>query len=147
MQKILKLSWNSIFDAVDALCYSIERLEPRTIIGVSRGGLVPATLISHKLGLRMDTIKASAYEGTRRTLQKPISIDGWKDGFNTRGTVIVDDILDSGDTLQAIRTKCGPVHAFHFVTLVTKSPNLSDTYYARVLPEVWVKFPWEGDET
>lgn len=146
MSKVLNLSWQTIHDAVDALAYTIEKHKPRIIVGVARGGLIPATLLSHKLGIRLEVIKASAYEGTRRTLQKPIVVEGWKDFYNSERTMIVDDILDSGDTLQAIEAKISGIRYFKFASLFSKQFGEDHFYFGRVEPDIWVKFPWEGNE-
>jgi len=148
-QPILTLSWNSIHDAIDSLTYQIKPLRPILLVAISRGGLIPATLLSHKLNCPVEVISASAYEGTRRTLQKPIIIDGWLPGYNDPRTIVIDDILDSGDTYAALLNKAGGVTSkFKFATLITKTPKRFTNHnlnYAQVPKEVWVKFPWEGD--
>lgn len=145
---VLSLSWQSVFDGIDALAYMLAPMQPSIVIGISRGGLIPATLLSHRLGIRMETVKAAAYEGTRRTLQRPIVIEGWKDFYNAPHVVVVDDILDTGDTFEALKSKAGfDQRKFKFATLVTKNTQANSLFYAKVDPRLWVKFPWEGDET
>ena len=71
------LSWGDINDAVDNLCNKIRHDQPNidSIHGIARGGLIPAVLISHKLGLP------------------------WTDVI-LPNTLVVDDICDSGVTLD-----------------------------------------------
>ena len=47
------LSWDDVNDAVDDLCNKIrfDQLNIDSVHGIARGGLIPAVLISHKLGL------------------------------------------------------------------------------------------------
>ena len=147
-QPILTLSWNSIHDAIDSLTYQIKPLRPILLVAISRGGLIPATLLSHKLNCPVEVISASAYEGTRRTLQKPITIEGWKESYDDSRVIVVDDIMDSGDTLAALIYKTGSLAKFKFATIIDKVPRRfteHSLFYAQVPQEVWVKFPWEGD--
>lgn len=75
------LSWDDITDSVDKLCKQIENsnLEIKSVTGLKRGGLIPAVLISHKLGLP------------------------YVESINIH-TLVVDDICDTGDTLLGIIT-------------------------------------------
>lgn len=140
--KTINLSWSTIYDAVEALEYMVRPSNPKLIVGVSRGGLIPATLLSHRLGIPLCTISVSAYEGTRRTLEKPLVIENWRDRYDSDKVLIVDDILDSGDTLTAIR---GQTKNALMAVLVTKQAPLYGPvkFFAQVPKEVWVRFPWE----
>lgn len=148
--KRLKLSWNTIHDSIEALAYMVSPYNPNLIIGVSRGGLIPATLLSHKLNVPMAVITASAYEGTRRTLQKPIVIDGWKPEYDSCDVVVVDDIIDSGDTFRSILSITGSLAKFRFATIVNKQCTQFPAFtrfFAQVPKDVWVQFPWEQEES
>lgn len=143
----LRFSWQTVNDAIEALAYMVAPSSPKLIVGVSRGGLIPATLLSHRLNVPLRTISVSAYEGTRRTLEKPLVVDGWETRYDSNDTLIVDDILDSGDTIRAI---CNHTHRAHYAVLVTKQlHNIlynGVKHFAHVPKDVWVQFPWEQDE-
>ncbi len=85
------------------------------VYGVPRGGCVPAALLAHHLNA--DLVEA------------PVA-----------GTLVVDDLVDSGDTAAAFA-------AFHFVALYAKpwSPPHGIVPPHNIGP-VWVTFPWEIDE-
>lgn len=138
----INLSWNTIYDAIEALEYMVRPSAPKLIVGVSRGGLIPATLLSHRLNVPLRVVHVSAYEGTRRTLQKPLVVEGWETRYDSSDTLIVDDILDSGDTLDTIHNKSQQAQ---FAVLVTKQPHHYKPikYFATVAKDMWVKFPWE----
>lgn len=150
-QHILKLGWETIHTMVDTMAMMILPLKPHLVVGIARGGLVPATLLSHKLNVPLDVISASAYEGTRRTLQKPIVVVGWRTHYNTPGVIVIDDILDSGDTFNAILNLDAPsVTRWKFATLVRKIPSNHpnmERYVMQVPKETWVQFPWEQAES
>ena len=73
----IKLSWDDLEDLVDKLCKKIPFETPTidSVTGIARGGLIPAVMVSHKLGLPyVDVV-----------------------GPNT---LVIDDIADSGVTLE-----------------------------------------------
>jgi hypoxanthine phosphoribosyltransferase len=145
-QPHINFGWDTIHTAIDTLALMVEPIRPKLIVGVSRGGLIPATMLSHRLNnLPVEVVSAKAYEGTRRTIQKPIVIEGWQDRYNQDDVVVVDDIMDSGDTLDKIINSGGYFRA-HFACLVKKKsdryPNITN-YFAQVPLGTWVKFPWE----
>lgn len=141
---ILCLSQQTIKEAVDALAYQIKLMKPILLVGVARGGLIPCTMLSHKLNLPMEVISAQSYEGTRRTLQRPTEIQGWKDEYDNDRVVFIDDIIDTGDTFKAVKClKRMPTYP-RFVTLVNKIPSKIPTaHFINVDPDIWIKFPWE----
>lgn len=149
--KRFKLSWDCINDGIDALAYMISPHDPTLIVGIARGGLIPATLLSHKLNVPMVVITARAYEGTYRSLA-PIVIEGWKDEYDRPNVVVIDDILDSGDTYAAIReiaSGATRLTEFKFASLVNKSCMrfTHNLFFANVPKDVWVQFPWEQEES
>lgn len=152
-QPILVLSWQTIHEAVDILAHMIKPYKPHLIVGIARGGLIPATMLSHKLNCPIETISASSYEGTRRTLSKPTQIEGWKEEYNTSNTIIVDDIMDTGETYDALLYgdgRLGTNFKPKLFCMVKKTEARFvnwKNYYIQVPQDVWVKFPWEQDET
>lgn len=88
---------------------------PDYVIGLTRGGLVPANLISQYLECPMETLKVSLRDSNstpESNLWMAEDAFGWDgptyDGdspFSTRGKniLIVDDINDSGATLNYIK--------------------------------------------
>ena len=82
MAKKRFLEWSTIEDLVDDLCNKIKKYQKETgfefdnIFGLQRGGLIPAVMVSHQLSLPM----------TKGTILP--------------NTLIIDDICDSGVTLE-----------------------------------------------
>ena len=149
----LKLSWQTINDAVDALAYMVKPLNPHLIVGVARGGLIPATLLSHKLNIGLETISCSTYQGTRRTFKKSTVVEGWKKEYNRDDVLVIDDIMDSGDTYRAILDQVlefTPVYKFKFATLVKKQEAKFidfNRFVIQVPQDIWIEFPWENGES
>ena len=81
-----------------------ENLEKITIVAVARGGLVPATIIAHLLGIKdIRFIRLSSYANDH---QQSELVDTTFDEIpNAETTYIIDDICDSGETLLYLRKK------------------------------------------
>ena len=87
---------------------------PDYVVGLTRGGLVPANLISQYLGCRMETLKVQLRDGGDSESNLWMAEDAFGydgatfDGDPARSTrgkniLIVDDINDSGATLNWIK--------------------------------------------
>jgi hypoxanthine phosphoribosyltransferase len=86
----LFLSWGDVDNLIEDLCQKIELTRPPHIIeyitGLPRGGLIPAVMVSHKMGIPFIEVE---------TLDP---ITWWKK--KNYSILVVDDICDSGKTLQ-----------------------------------------------
>ncbi len=135
--------------AVAALVAS-DDWQPDFVIGIGRGGLVPAVYISHQLDLRMLSIDHSskvpgfADELLRKVAEK--STDGTR-------LLFIDDINDSGGTIDYIRRllEAAGCHAdnLRFAVLMNNSRSkVSVDYWAQMIDrnqdKRWFVFPWEA---
>ncbi len=76
--------------------------DPQMIIAVSRGGLIGAQLLSYALEVRdIALIQSISYNNTKQ-LDK-IILNANIDVSNIARVLVVDDIVDSGRTLEAIK--------------------------------------------
>ncbi|HET8688655.1 MAG TPA: phosphoribosyltransferase family protein [Methanosarcina sp.] len=134
--------------------------KPDYIVGLTRGGLIPAVMISHYLGIPMHTLKVSL----RDDIEGPES-NLWmaEDALGGKNILIVDDINDSGETLKWIKQDW-PKSAYpndarwqtvwnnsiRFAALVNnQSSSFKDVdYFGMEInkfenPNQWIVFPWE----
>ena len=137
----LTVSWDDLHRDTRALARRLIPIGPFSgIIAVARGGLVPAAILSRELGLRLvDTLCISSYEGRahgRPQVLKPVAGDG-------AGWLVVDDLVDSGDTAHAVKRM---LPRCHYATVYAKPAGrpLVDTHVVDVEQNVWIVFPW-GD--
>lgn len=120
-----------------------ERLLPaedwKGIIAVSRGGLVPSALLARELGIRyVDTVCISSYDHDQQrelTIIKHAGDHG--DGF-----LIVDDLVDTGSTAQAIR-KIYPKAKFITIFAKPSGRNIVDDYIIDIPQNIWIEQPWD----
>lgn len=129
------------------------------IIGLSRGGLVPAALLGYELKIPVLSLCWSGADGNGDTqhndwFQYP-EITSPEDDTNIN-ILVIDDICDSGHTLYTIMEKLrlryeGTNVFFNNAVLVTKkedngniTPDFAGEYINKNV--TWVDFPWESLE-
>lgn len=114
--KKIKVSWNDFTKQVNILAKKIKTSKEKFdgIYGVPRGGLVLAVMLCHKLKLPL--------------LQKP-----------TKKSLVVDEISDTGKTLNKIKNK---KIACVYSTNWTKTRPY---FYCKLKnrKKEWLIFPWE----
>jgi len=87
---------------VEGACLDIARQmhshywRPDYIVGITRGGLVPANLLSQYTGIKMNSLDISLRDGGDCVSNLGMA----EDAFNGKNILIVDDINDSGSTLN-----------------------------------------------
>lgn len=124
--------------------------QPEFVIGVGRGGLVPAVYISHQLELPMLSIDhSSRLPGFADELLAKVA------GMSAQGSrlLFVDDINDSGSTIAYIRELLGSsgcaAHNLRFAVLINNTGSRSLVDYwtdeiDRAEDKRWFVFPWES---
>jgi len=126
------IDWHEIDSLIFRLVYQIKNsdLKFENIFGLQRGGLIPAVMLSHKLGIPM--VKGNI-------------------GPNT---LIVDDICDSGETLDEFVKKYQTLYSFPFnlkTAVLHHKPHTScfePTFYSEKWNKnVWLVYPWEKEDS
>jgi xanthine phosphoribosyltransferase len=162
--KKLKISDQELKNYVNKICREIllSNWRPDYVVGITRGGLVPAVMISQYLEIPMHTLNVSLRDSDilpESNLWMPV------DAFNqTCEILIVDDINDSGATLDWIQkdwqSSCISNDVrwdnniwgnnVRFAVLVNnEASKFKDIDYSGVIinkleDPVWVDFPWEA---
>tara|TARA_R110000764_G_scaffold27711_2_gene65353 strand:+ start:773 stop:1171 length:399 start_codon:yes stop_codon:yes gene_type:complete len=115
----IPLDWEEIDRLVDILCEKIITQIPSidSVMGLPRGGLIPAVMVSHRLDLPLVT------------LPEP-------------HTLVIDDIADSGVTLTNTPGIYTAVLHYKPHTSVFK-PNLYSVEYKG---DDFLQYPWETDD-
>ncbi len=145
------VSWKDLLEDVASLA---RRLPPDPwdrVLGIGRGGIVPAVLLARYLDVRcVETVQVVSYLDSRKEpshapsfLRCPRPSFG-PSGLPTR-TLIVDDIVGTGDTMRMV-AEAYP--AATLSVLYSKEGPFTDrvVFSARaVSSDVWYVFPWEVD--
>lgn len=131
---------------------------PTFLIGIGRGGLVPAVFLSHATGLPTlscdlsSQVKDFADEVLVR-LARRTRPDGGGGGGGGERLLFVDDINDSGRTIALLRDALAAAGAaagaVRFATLIDNRVSTQRVDYAartidRTVTKDWYVFPWEA---
>lgn len=144
---------------------TLDGWRPDYIVGLTRGGLVPANLISQYLSCRMETLKVSLRDGEQQETNCWMAEDAFGyESAERKNILIVDDINDTGATLNWIRedwmSSCfatSPVwddiwgNNVRVAVLVDNESSRAEipiSYSAininKAEENCWIVFPWES---
>lgn len=126
-RNIRKVNWKEFNRYVESLAFAIRdvinndksELVLDYVYGVPRGGCIPAVMLSHLLDLEY--------------LPELQFDSDWE------RILVVDDIIDSGDTISSY------VEHLHCVSVFYREGAYFSpmTYAAKLEDDTWIQFPWE----
>ena len=135
-------SWEEIHRNSKALASRLSELKPyKGIIAVTRGGLVPAAIVARELDIRLiDTFCVVSYNQKTKGDVKVLKVSSIAN--NGEGWLIVDDLVDTGETIKAIRSSLPNAH---YATVYAKPSGREqvDTFITEVSQDTWIYFPWD----
>lgn len=117
--------------------------KPDVVVGIARGGLVPAVILSHKFNVPLRTINVS--------LRDFESLESYNFSNEFDNILFIDDIADSGATFQQIAEPYKLNNTYDNVrsaALFVRHTNTFeiDYYGKHIEDDAWLVFPWEHDE-
>lgn len=162
-----RVSWNQVDYAIMSLTAKLKKYgyQPRKILAVARGGVIPATMLSHKLGVRdVGFIRADSYtsqvvaSGLKNVvvtdtldiykhtiLPETIAGKDLRSMWDSVSTLVVDDLWDTGHTISWIR------QLLPEATTATAFYRKRDDESHKIVSfpglcldtRDWIEFPWE----
>lgn len=155
-----------IHDWVNKITYQMyqDLWRPDYIVGLTRGGLVPAVIMSNHLNIPMHTLSVSLRDSdTGPESNLWMSEDAFGYGSERKNILIVDDINDTGATLDWIiqdwQKSCLPDdpkwadiwgNNVRFAVLIDNASSKFSRkvdYCAKEInkaeKDVWIVYPWE----
>lgn len=145
-EKAFPVSWDQFHRDARALAWRLSGVgQWKAIVCITRGGLVPAAIISRELGIRIiETVSVASYhdyteQGQLKVL-KPVSAPLLED--EGAGILIIDDLTDTGKTASVVRAMMPKAH-FATVYAKPKGRPLVDTFVTEVSQDTWIYFPWD----
>lgn len=148
----LVLHWENYFDLCDILVKNLKNHNFTDIIGIARGGLLPAQYLGYKLKVkRVHSFGISSYSGDNKRLSDSdvVIYQNTSAEFNKDSKIlIVDDIADSGRTLQSCKyiqdLSCAGVVNTATLLYKPESSMVCPDFFAQVVDaKVWVIFPYD----
>ncbi len=152
MPKLTPISQAEFVAAVHGLAEQVAEANwrPSFLIGIGRGGLVPAVFLSHATGL--PTLSVDYSSQVPDFAAEPLLKLARRTQQGER-LLFVDDINDTGRTivhLRAVLADAGAVPTnIRFATLIDNLRSLARVEYAariidRAVTKDWFVFPWEA---
>jgi xanthine phosphoribosyltransferase len=140
--KTFPISWEQLHRDSKALAWRLVDLEKwQGIVAITRGGMVPASIIARELEIRyVDTLCVSSYDVRAQgeiAVLKSVDMDG-------KDWLLVDDLVDTGQTARVVRDMLPEAH---FATVYAKPEGrlLVDTFITEVSQDTWILFPWDTE--
>jgi len=144
-KKTYPVSWEQLHRDSRALAWRLLDIGFfKSIVAVTRGGLVPAAVVARELDVRLvDTVCVSSYDWQDHTGEVEV-LKGY--AGDSEGLLIIDDLVDTGKTAKAVRDMLPKAH---FATVYAKPAGrpLVDTYITEVSQDTWILFPWDTEST
>jgi hypoxanthine phosphoribosyltransferase len=140
----VNISWQQIENEVNKIANTILSKKDNfdVVIGLSRGGLIPGVMLSHKLNLPFMPLVWQTRDGSKKD-KKLLK------QYNKETTLVIDDLIDSGKTFYEV-IKVAP--NVKYAALFDKQLSLNSEYFSKNLDYCgsllyndnrWLIFPWE----
>ncbi|MEM7525726.1 MAG: xanthine phosphoribosyltransferase [Pseudomonadota bacterium] len=149
-EKGFHISWDQIHRDSRALAWRLDHQGPgeggawKGVVAITRGGMVPACIIARELNLRVvDTISVKSYDN--QTQAEASVLKGPDDALMADGGVgvlVIDDLVDSGKTLEVVRALYPNAH-YATVYAKPKGRPMVDSFITEVSQDTWIFFPWD----
>ena len=135
------VTWDRLHDDTRQLAGRLihGRRKYRSIVAITRGGMVPAAILARELEIRLvDTLCIASYQDREQgdmTVLK--SVDG-----RGEGVLVVDDLSDTGATIRTVREILPEAHV---VTVYVKPAgrDVVDEFVTEVPQDCRILFPWD----
>ena len=155
---IIDYSFSDFCAGIDSIANSVRSSgwTPDYIVGIVRGGLVPAVYLSHRLKVPLVTVAWN----TRDTTIFGRESNSWipEDLHQGKNILVVDDIVDGGDTIKELlddwyQSTAGlgelPLQNIRIAAMYyNTAQDVKVDYYHmsidRSFDQRWIHFPWEG---
>lgn len=142
----LYLSWQDITAQLSLIHKQTEHLDTNSaVIGLSRGGLVPAVILSHLKNINcFYSCGIKSYSKFNKFTETMFQYPD-KHVLRDKDVVyVVDDICDTGGTLKFIENYLLPIKIVSITLIYRTNDVYKPNYFGTELSDKrWVVFPWE----
>jgi xanthine phosphoribosyltransferase len=148
-EKAFPVSWDQFHRDARALAWRLAGAGPfQAIVCITRGGLVPAAIVSRELEIRLiETVCVASYhdyrsQGETAVLKRIDAQVANLGGEGGAGILLVDDLVDTGRTAGIVKQMLPKAH---LATVYAKPMGrpLVDTFITEVSQDTWIYFPWD----
>jgi hypoxanthine phosphoribosyltransferase len=145
-------TWNRIYKMLISQAKKIREsgFQPDVILGVSRGGWIPARILSDLLeNPNLANVRVEFYVDVAKTRNAPLLTQGTSADVAGKRVLVVDDVSDTGKSLRLVKDHVLKQGAkeLKVATLYRKPWSMLKPDYCERETKAWVVFPWERKET
>ncbi len=152
--EVIYVPWSKAIE----YCYRLATIlldaqeNPDTIIAISRGGLVPARIVSDVLGVDDLVVLRSKFWGIGGRIAEEPEISVHEEiNLSNKRVLIVDEVVDTGATMSKIVRIARGLGAGEIKTAVLHYKSTStftpDYYVEKLEKWAWIYYPWSFSET
>ena len=144
-------SWNQIYSLLLELAEAVRksRFKPEVIVGVSRGGWIPARIMSDLLeNPKLVNVAIEYYVGIAETKHEPMLTQPVSLPVKDKKVLVLDDVADTGESLKLVKAhiKKQGASEIRIATIYYKPRSVTVPYYYRKKTSSWIIFPWDRKE-
>jgi hypoxanthine phosphoribosyltransferase len=145
-------SWDQTYSLLLELANAVQKsgFNPDIIVGISRGGLIPARILSDLLEIpKLTNIAVEFYVGVAKTKLKPVITQPVSVSVENKKVLLVDDLADTGKSLSLVNSHLTTKGAseIKIATIYYKPWSCIIPHYYQKETQSWIVFPWERKET
>jgi hypoxanthine phosphoribosyltransferase len=141
------ISWERFEALVRLLSEHVAGFEPQIILGIARGGLFPATMMSYILRREMYPIRLTRRVDDTVVRERPTWLVGPPDKVTGRRVLIVDEIADSGRTIAMAAGEVRRMGASHVRTATLFAHTWADPRpdFVALTSDALILNPWDRE--
>ena len=141
------ISWERFEALVRQLAVQIEPDEPQIIIGIARGGLFPATMLSFILRREFYPVRLTRRLNDAVVRPNPTWLVKPPDKVRGRRVLVMDEIADSGRTIATAADEVRRMGASHVRTAVLYAHTWADPRpdYVGLTSDALILNPWDRE--
>jgi hypoxanthine phosphoribosyltransferase len=145
-------TWSQIYAMLFSQAEKIRGsgFKPDVIVGLTRGGWIPARVLSDLLEIPdLAVVRVEFYLGVAENRSEPVLTQGFSAVVEGKKVLLVDDVADTGKSLQLAREHIRQKGAteVRIATVYRKPFSAVTPDYFEKETRRWVVFPWETTET
>lgn len=108
---VREVTWDDVTAICRRLAEELDRLKVDAIIGIARGGLLPATLIALMLRRDLFPVRLSRRQGDQVVSEHPVWSVPVGPYVQGRRVAVIDEMSDTGETLAEVGRACSAAGA------------------------------------
>jgi len=139
-------AWHGVYPRCEKIAKELKEkyanITDYEIVGISRGGLVPAVIISNLLGIRkVHSLGLKTYKDQEKD---GVEIYQVPDLANNNKILLIDDISDTGESFAIAKKLYGHKELVTAsVYMKEKTKFVPDVVGDHIDNNIWAVFPWE----